>query len=213
MKVTVLGANGKIGRLLLPKLIAAGHDVRALVRDRAQAPAVENIGAHPVVGDLEGIFTPAIEGAEAVIFTAGSGGKTGGDKTLLVDLWGARKAVDCAKAAGARRFLMVSARRTEDPDAAPPGIRHYLVAKKIADEYLAASGLDFTIVKPGPLTDEPATGSVSLAPRITPEIDSITREDVADVLVACLGEPKTIGTALELLNGPDTIAASLARLG
>ncbi|CQR48685.1 putative sugar epimerase YhfK [Haloferax massiliensis] len=94
MQVAVIGANGGIGRELLPRLADAGHDPIGVVRDESQFEAVRDRGGEPRLGDLEGDFDAALAGADAVVFTAGSGGSTGADKTLTVDLWGARRVVD-----------------------------------------------------------------------------------------------------------------------
>jgi uncharacterized protein YbjT (DUF2867 family) len=157
MRTLIIGANGKVGRLLVPLLVDAGHDVRTMIRDEAQAPAQRELGAEPLVADLEGDFGHAVDGCDAVVFTAGSGGHTGADKTVAVDGLGAIRAVEEARDRGARRFVMVSSRGADDPDRSQ-AIRHYLVAKGIADGFLQRSGLDYTILRPGRLTDDPPTG-------------------------------------------------------
>ncbi len=210
MKITVIGANGKIGRLLLPKLVEAGHEVRGMVRDQAQLDRVRATGAQPVVGDLDDVFEPVLEGVDGVVFSAGSGGHTGPDRTMIIDLWGAIKVIRAAERLGAKRFVMVSSRRSRNPDAAPVGIRHYLVAKLIADEYLEQSSLDFTIVRPGALTDESGTGRVSAAETLNIEQTSITRADVAATIVACLRDSTTIGKQFDLLAGNTPIAEAIA---
>ncbi|RKX31516.1 MAG: SDR family NAD(P)-dependent oxidoreductase, partial [Verrucomicrobia bacterium] len=106
MKITVIGANGKIGRLLLPRLVDAGYEVRGMVRDQAQLDGVRATGAQPVVGDLDDVFEPVLEGADGVVFSAGSGGHTGPDRTMIIDLWGAIKVIRAAERLGAKRFLM-----------------------------------------------------------------------------------------------------------
>jgi len=210
MKITVIGANGKIGRLLLPQLVEAGFEVRGMVRDQAQLDRVAAVGAQPVVGDLDDVFEPVLEGTDGVVFSAGSGGHTGPDRTMIIDLWGAIKVIRAAERLGAKRFVMVGSRRSRDPDATPIGIRHYMVAKLIADEYLERSALDFTIVRPGALTDEPPTGRVSAAETLLTEQTSITRADVAATIVACLRDPTTIGKQFDLLAGNTPIAEAIA---
>jgi uncharacterized protein YbjT (DUF2867 family) len=212
MKITVIGANGKIGRLLLPKLVEAGHEVRGMVRDQAQLDRVRATGAQPVMGDLDDVFEPVLEGVEGIVFSAGSGGHTGPDRTMIIDLWGAIKVIRAAERLGAKRFVMVSSRRSRDPDAAPIGIRHYLIAKLIADEYLERSSLDYTIVCPGALTDEPGTGRVSAAEFLDVEQTSVPREDVAATIVACLQDPTTIGKQFDLLAGDTPIVEAVARV-
>lgn len=209
MKILVIGANGKVGRRLLPLLVEDGHDVRAMVRDPAQEPAMESLRATPVLADLEEDFGPALEGCEAVVFTAGSGGHTGADKTAMIDGLGAILSIDAARERGVRRFVMVSSRGADDPDRSQ-AIRHYLVAKAIADGYLKRSGLDYTIVRPGRLTEDEPTARI----RIGDDLGggSITRGDVAATLAAALRMPVTVGRTFEVLNGDATVEEALGRL-
>lgn len=197
MNVLVIGAHGKVGRQLVPLLVAAGHRTSAMIRDPEQTGALEALGAEPVLGDLEGAFEHALEGCDAIVFTAGSGGHTGADKTALVDGLGAIRSIDAARTRRIGRFLMVSSRGADDPDRAP-AIRHYLVAKAIADGYLQLSGLDYTIVRPGRLTDDTPTGRI----RAGTDLGSgqITRADVAATLAASLEMDRTIGRTFEILN-------------
>lgn len=209
MGVLVIGATGKVGQRAVPLLVGAGHRVRAMIRDSGQASAVEERGAEPVVADLEGEFGDALDGCDTVVFTAGSGGRTGADKTALVDGLGAILATNAAVERGSRRFLMVSSRGADDPDRSP-AIKHYLVAKAIADSYLQRSGLDYTILRPGRLTDEPATGRIRTGPDLGR--GEITRADVAAAVVACLELENTIGKTFELLNDGETIREALEAL-
>lgn len=205
MNILVIGANGQIGRILCRRLVEAGDHVRALLRHQEQFPALRACGAEPVGGDLEDTFEDALEGCDAVVFTAGSGGKTGGDKTLLVDLWGAVRAMRACETRGVRRFVMVSALRAHDPDTGPAAIRHYLVAKHVADEYLMRSGLDYTILRPGRLLDEPGTGRVTLTLSGPREVADIPRADVAHVVQACLKANETVGGCYDLVSGDTPI--------
>lgn len=204
MHVLVIGANGGIGRILVDRLVASGHEVRAMIRSASQADALAAAGAEPVVIDLEGPedeLERAVDGVDAVVFSAGSGASTGPDKTLLVDLYGALRTIDVCERSGVSRYVMVSAMATDDISRGPEAIRHYLAAKAAADRLLMASELDWTVVRPGGLTDEAATGRVALgAPRLE-ERGHIPRADVADVLAACLEEPRTIGTVFEVVSG------------
>jgi uncharacterized protein YbjT (DUF2867 family) len=165
-----------------------------------------------VVGDLDDVFEPVLEGTDGVVFSAGSGGHTGPDRTMIIDLWGAIKVIRAAERLGAKRFVMVGSRRSRDPDAVPVGIRHYMVAKLIADEYLERSALDFTIVRPGALTDEPGTGRVSAAETLNIEQTTVARDDVAATIVACLKDPATIGKQFDLLAGDTPIAEAIAKV-
>jgi uncharacterized protein YbjT (DUF2867 family) len=202
MTVAVLGANGGVGRRLLPRLVDAGHETIGIVRDDAQFDRVRDAGAEPRLGDLEADFAPALEGADAVVFTAGSGGASGFDKTLMVDLWGARRTVDACAERGIDRFVMISSRGAGDPENGYEPLRPYLVAKHFADDYLRRSPLDETVLRPTRLTDEPATGRVATGnDPASARGDSIPRADVAEAVVACLDEPSTIGTTLDLYGG------------
>ena len=96
MTTLIIGAHGQIGQLLIKRLAANGEKPRAMIRNQQQAEAIRALGGEPVIADLEGDFSSALDGCDQVVFTAGSGGHTGPDKTVLIDLWGAIKAVDAA---------------------------------------------------------------------------------------------------------------------
>lgn len=201
MDVAVLGANGGIGRQLLPRLADAGHDAVGVVRSEAQFERMRELGAHPRLGDLEGEFAHALQGADAVVFTAGSGGATGWDKTLMVDLWGARRAVAVCEERGIDRFVMISARGAADPDTGYEPLRPYLVAKRCADDYLQRSALADTVLRPTTLTDEEGTGRITAAFTPAGGGDDIPRADVAAAVAACLENDATIGHTIELYGG------------
>ncbi|RRJ31475.1 SDR family oxidoreductase [Halocatena pleomorpha] len=212
MHVAVIGANGGIGRELLPRLVDAGHDPIGVVRDESQFDAVRERGGEPRLGDLEGEFAPALEGADAVVFTAGAGGNTGWDKTLLIDLWGARRSIKASVEHGIDRFVMISAYTASDPLAEPDALRPYRVAKRCADDYLERSTLDATILRPTSLTDEEGTGHVSAAFEHRDENgDAIPRADVAQTVVACLGNDETIGETIRLFGGDTPIESAIGR--
>ena len=212
MRVLVVGANGNIGRRLVARLdLLDDVFVRAMVRSEAQRDAIRALGAEVVLGDLEGAFEHALDGMQAVVFTAGSGAKTGLDKTLMIDLWGARRMVDAAEASTVARFVMVGSMGTRDPLQGPEGLRPYLVAKRAADDHLMASSLDWTIVRPGSLTDEDGTGAVSIGAAIPWR--SVPRDDVAAVVAQCLLEPASVGTVFEVVSGGVPVAEAVAALG
>ncbi|MBD2843772.1 SDR family oxidoreductase [Paenibacillus sp. IB182496] len=211
MKVAVFGANGQIGRLFTEQwLQEPSGKVRAVIRDAGQAARFEEMGAETAVADLEGPvrkLTEAITGCDAVVFAAGSGGHTGPDKTLLIDLDGAVKAVEAAEAAGIGRFLLVSALGAGDRERWNESIRHYYVAKHYADRAVQSSKLAYTIVRPGGLENGPGTGRVQAAGRL--DRGSIPRADVAAVLAAALREPRTVGQAFDLVSGETPIDEAL----
>lgn len=206
MRVLVIGAHGKIGRRLVPILVEEGHDVVAMVRSPDQEADMSSLGAEPVIGDLEEDFEQHLEGIDAVVFAAGSGGGTGAAKTVLVDGLGAIRAVDAARKHGARRFVIVSSLGADDPDRSE-SIRAYLVAKAIADGYLQRSGLDYTVVRPGRLTDDEPTESVRVGDDVGS--GSISRGDVALVLARCLRDPATIGKTFEVVDGKTAVVEAL----
>lgn len=209
MKVLVVGANGKVARHTLKKLAEAGHHPVAMIRKEEQAEDLLKLGAaDTVVADLEADFEHAFKGIDAVIFAAGSGGHTGADKTILIDLWGAIKTIDAAQRSGVKRFVMLSSMGTADPDKSE-NIRHYLVAKKLADDHLKRSTLTYTIVRPGSLTDEAGKGKIKLEEEIQVRDHTITREDVATVLTEVIERENTYGKTFEILNGDTDISEAL----
>lgn len=211
MQVAVIGANGGIGSELVPRLADVGHDPIGVVRDDSQCDTVRERGGEPRVGDLEGEFAPALDGAEAVVFTAGSGGDTGWDKTLLVDLWGARRSIDACVERGIDRFVMISAYRASEPLAEPEALRPYRVAKRCADDFLERSPLDATILRPTTLTDEAGTGRISAAFEYHGDDGAaIPRADVAQTVVACLANEKTIGKTIRLFGGGTPIETAIS---
>ncbi|PTX61791.1 putative NAD(P)-binding protein [Melghirimyces profundicolus] len=212
MKVVVIGANGKIGRHLVQLLSQRDHQVRAVIRDDAQKPKMEELGADEVVvADLEKKIDHAVAGCDAIVFTAGSGSHTGADKTMLVDLDGAFKTIDAGVAHGVERFLMVSSMMADRPEQGTERIRHYFVAKGRADERLRDSGLNYTIVRPGRLTDEPAKGTVSIQENHE-TFGEIPRADVAATIVESLQSENTYRRSFDLLTGDVPIEEALKTL-
>lgn len=214
MKVFVIGANGQIGKHLIELLRTSDqHTALAMVRSEDQAEAFRQKGVDAVVADLEGSvenIAAAAQGCDAVIFTAGSGGHTGADKTLLVDLDGAVKSMEAAKQAGINRYVMVSALQAHNRENWNEKIRHYYVAKHYADRMLTESGLTYTIVRPGGLINEPGTGNVAIAENLTR--GSIPREDVAKVVFAALVEPNTYNRGFDLTSGTVPIASAIKQI-
>jgi uncharacterized protein YbjT (DUF2867 family) len=207
-KTLVIGANGKIGRRLVARLARAGLPVRAMLRSDAQRPDLEALGAEVVIGDLEGEFEQALDGCDKVVFTAGSGGHTGPDKTFTVDLWGALKTIRACEEKHIPRYIMVSARNAGDPDSGPAARRPYLIAKHLADEALQRSDLQYTILRPGKLTEDPGTGRVRTT-RPEPDDQYISRDDVAEAIVFCLQNDATVGKIVLLFHGDTPIADAL----
>jgi uncharacterized protein YbjT (DUF2867 family) len=211
MDVLVAGGHGKIALRLLRLLAAEGHRARGLIRKAGQAADLEVVGAVPVLGDLEADADLAgyVQGADAVVFAAGAGPGSGPERKRTVDLGGAVKLVDAALAVGVHRYVMISSIGADRPQAASGGMRPYLEAKAEADHYLMASGLEYTIVRPGSLTDDPGTGRV----RVSTELGargSIPRDDVAVVTAQVLDAPNTVGVTFEVFSG-DLLVANAVR--
>ena len=211
MKVLVAGANGQIGQYLVRMLAEEGHEVRAMIRDEDQAQGLRELGGEPVVADLEGEVAHTVEGCDAVIFSAGGGPGSGAEKKETIDRGGAVKLVDAAREHGARRYVMVSAIGAADPEAGSEAMQPYLFAKAQADQALQESGLDYTIVRPGSLTDEAGTGTVEAAPSLGKR-GEISREDVARTLVVTLEKENTFGKTFEVLSGDTPVEEALTDL-
>ena len=213
MNVFVAGGHGKIGLRLLRLVAARGDQARGLIRKSEQAPDLEAVGAEPVVADWEaGVdITPLVAGADAVVFAAGAGPGSGPERKRTVDYGGAVKLIEAAKANDVSRYVIVSSMGADDPLSAPEQMRPYQEAKAAADEALRDSGLDFTIVRPGGLTDDPGTGLVDAAPSLGRR-GSIPRDDVAAFLLAVLDTPSTISMTFELLSGDTPIDKAVRSL-
>jgi uncharacterized protein YbjT (DUF2867 family) len=211
MDVVVAGGHGKIGLRLLRLLAARGDRARGLIRKPEQADDLEQAGAEPVICDLEreDDISQHVSGADAVVFAAGAGPGSGPERKRTMDLGGALKLIDAAKATGVSRYLIVSSMGAGNPSSGSQQMRPYLEAKHDADEALAASGLDYTIVRPGGLTDEPGSGRIALAESLGRR-GSIPRDDVAAVLALTLTADNTIGRSFELLGG-DTLIEEAVR--
>ncbi|WP_456273482.1 SDR family oxidoreductase [Bacillus sp. AK031] len=210
MNVLVIGANGKTGKLTISSLVNSNqHFAKAMIRKAEQIDTMEELGAKPLVGDLEEDFSYVFDEVNAVIFAAGSGGSTGEDKTTAVDEQGAIKAINYAKEKGLDRFIMLSSMGANQPSMGPHGLQHYLEAKGKADQHLVESGLNYTIVRPGALVDGDPAGKIIASSSIEDKSGSITREDVAEVLTACLTMPETYHKTFEILNGDTPIDEAL----
>ena len=208
MKVFLIGANGQVGKHIVKLLQSSDkHELTAMVRSEEQAEQLKQSGVNVVLANLEDSveqLVQAMKGSDAVIFSAGSGGKTGADKTLLVDLDGAVKSMEAAEQVGINRYVMVSAYKAYDRESWKESpIKPYFVAKHYADRELRASNLNYTIFGPGILTNEPGTGKVAVGEIL--EKTSIPREDVARVVVASLDEERTYKKTIELVSGETSV--------
>jgi len=213
MVVLVVGGHGKIGRRLLRLLAERGDRARGLIRKPEHAPDLEAVGAEAVLFDLEGEddLAPHVEGADAVVFAAGAGPGSGPARKRTVDYGGAAKLIAACRSSGVARYLIVSSMGVVRPGQHSGPMAPYLDAKAAADEDLAASGLDYTIVRPGSLTDDPGTGLIEVGTPIGHR-GEVRRDDVAATLLATLDEPGTIELTFELLAGETPVAEAVAQL-
>ncbi|MEQ7123556.1 NAD(P)H-binding protein [Actinopolymorpha sp. B11F2] len=219
MRVVIAGAHGKVGLRLGRMLADRGDDLIGIVRNPEHGPDLRAHGVAPIVLDLEQATVEAVSdvlaGADAAVFAAGAGPGSGAARKDTVDRAAAVLVAEAAEQAGVRRILQVSSMGVEQvrDGASPPGMDEvfvaYLKAKLAAEEDLRTRDLDWTILRPGGLTDAPGTGRVCLAPHV--ERGQVPREDVAAVLVALLEAPATAGLVLELTSGdtpiPDAVSA------
>jgi uncharacterized protein YbjT (DUF2867 family) len=212
MDVVIAGGHGQVALRLARLLSARGERVRSLVRNPDHADDISAAGAEPVVADMEALedLSSFVTGADAVVFAAGAGPGSGAERKRTVDYGAAVKLIEAAQAAGVRRYVIVSSIGADDPSAGSEAMRPYLQAKADADAALASSGLDYTIVRPGHLTDDPGTARVAVGERL--EYADITRDDVAAVLVGVLDERRTVGRTFVVVNGDLPIPEALSHL-
>jgi uncharacterized protein YbjT (DUF2867 family) len=211
MDILVAGGHGQVALRLLKLLADSGHTARGLIRRPDQAADLQAVGAVPVIGDLENdaSLSPYVKGADAVVFAAGAGPGSGPARKRTVDLGGAVKLADAAVDQGVRRYVMVSSIGAHDPSSAGETMNAYLTAKSEADAYVTARPeLDWTIVRPGELTDDPGTGLVTVSREMGGR-GPVPRDDVAAVLAACLTTPATVGVIFELFGGSTPIDEAL----
>ncbi|HAL10564.1 MAG TPA: SDR family NAD(P)-dependent oxidoreductase [Staphylococcus sp.] len=202
MNIFVIGANGQIGRHLVKDLVEQGNEVTAGIRKNSQAAFFEELGAKTAPLDLEyddiDDISEKIKDADKVVFTAGSGGHTGADQTIIIDLDGAVKSIEASKKVGTKHFVLVSSFDTRR-SAFEGDLKPYTIAKHYADLHLRNSGIPYTIVHPGGLTNDEGLGKVELAEEVEP--GKVTRKDVASVLVEVLNNDKKIGQEFQVVSG------------
>jgi len=214
MRVVIAGGHGQIA-LLLEKLLAErGDEPVGIVRNPDHTADVEATGAECVVLDLEdaGVeqVTEVVKGADAVVFAAGGGPNSGVARKETVDKGAAILLAEAAEQAGVRRYVIVSSMGTDsaDPDS-DEVFQVYLRAKKAADDDIRSRDLDWTVVRPGRLLDDPPTGRVQVG---SLSRGSVTRADVAAVIAETLSTDATIGKTFDLLEGEQTIEAALSAM-
>jgi uncharacterized protein YbjT (DUF2867 family) len=212
MDVVIAGGHGKIARRLARLLAARGDRVRGLIRNPEHADDLRDDGSEPVVCDLESAsddeIVAAVEGADAVVFAAGAGPGSGSERKLTMDRDGAIRLLEAARSADVPRYVIVSSVGADNPPGGDDTYSVYLRAKAEADRALADSDRDWTIVRPGMLRDDPGEGRVRL--QTEPIRAEVSRDDVAAVLAAVLGEPRSVGRILYVVGGADPVDEALA---
>ena len=209
MKVLVIGANGNTATRVVRRLAESDHDPVAMIRNPSHRAKFDHLGVPTVLADLEYPIDHAVQGCDALIFAAGSGGKTGKDKTVLVDHIGAIRSMVAAQVHGARRYIMLSSINNDVNSQSP--IAHYHRAKAHADNHLVESDLDYTIVCPGGLTDETGSEMVSVSTELRGR-GRTSRENLAAALVACLDCDNSVGKSFSLLDGDTPLEEALSTL-
>ncbi|MBF6175702.1 NAD(P)H-binding protein [Nocardia blacklockiae] len=217
MRIVIAGGHGKIALLLADLLGRRGDEVVSLIRNPAHADEVAATGARPAVLDLEGAtveeIAAVLAGADAAVFAAGAGPGSSAERKYTVDRDGSVLLAAAAQQARATRFVQISTMGAGKPPAADRDEvwAAYIDAKTQAEDDLRARDLDWTILRPGRLTDEPGAGRVTL---VEPPGDygSIPRADVAAVIAELLAAPNTAGKTLELVAGPATIPDAVAAI-
>src|SRR5919197_1161626 len=215
LEVAVVGGHGKVALRLLRLLAERGDRARGLIRNPDHAADVEATGATAVGADIENLdadgLARSMAGVDAVVFAAGAGAGSGPARKRTVDYGGAVKLIEAARLNDVSRYLIVSAIGANHPENWSDEMRPYYEAKAEADAEVTRSGLDYTIVRPGGLTDQPGTNRVDASADLG-RYGQIPRDDVAATLLACLDEPGTIGKAFDLLSGETPIREALAAL-
>ncbi len=218
VRVVIAGGHGKVAMRLARLLAGRGDTPVGLVRDPAQFADVRAAGAEPVFCDLETApleqVTLVVQGADAVVFAAGAGPGSGAARKDTMDRGGAVLLADAAERAGVRRYLLVSSMGVDDPErpGLDPVFALYLRAKAAAEADVRRRDLDWTVLRPGRLTDEPGTGRVRLAAPPVPR-GPVPRDDVAAVLAALLAGSAGLRATLELVTGDTPIPEAVTAAG
>ena len=211
-KILIVGATGSTGKRIIEILNnSQSFEPVAMVRKKEQQEIFDDMEVKSVLADLEQEdFSGVMKGVKKVIFAAGSGGDTGPEKTTEVDEKGAIKIIDAAKKAKVKKFIMLSAMGADEPSSHPK-LEHYLKAKAAADEHLRESGLNYTIIRPGRLSDDMGTGKVELAHKLE-GAGEIPRDDVAFLLIMSLADPLVQNMTFEAIEGEEPIKSAMIDL-
>jgi uncharacterized protein YbjT (DUF2867 family) len=213
-RTAIIGGHGKVALVLAQLLKTGGNEVTSIFRNPDHTDDVENTGASPGVADVEQLsvaqLADLLEGQDAVVWSAGAGGGSP-ERTYAVDRDAAVRAMDAAVMAGAKRFVMVSYFGAGQDHGVPEDdpFHAYAQAKADADDHLRASSLDWTIVGPGALTEDEATGRIDVSAGERDGEHRTSRANVALVVAAVLDDPSTIGKTIEFSDGHTLITEAL----
>lgn len=213
MHITIVGGHGQIARHLTRLLVARHDTVRALVRNPDHVADVEADGAEAVLCDIEdpaADVDAAVVGSDAIVFAAGAGPGSGPERKVSVDQQGVERTVAAAEREDVARYVVISAMGAGDPPDDDEVFSVYLRAKAAADRAALASSLDVTVVRPGGLTDDPATGRVAVGADVGR--GEVPRSDVAAVVAAVLATPSTAGRVFEVVSGDTLITEAVAEV-
>ena len=211
-RVAIIGGHGKVALQLAKDLAANGHQVSSLFRNPDHASEVAATGADPVVADVEKLdaaeMAELLGGHDALVWSAGAGGGSP-ERTYAVDRDAAIRSMEAAEQAGVKRYVMVSYMGAGKDHGVDPdnGFYAYAEAKAAADDHLRRSGLDWTILGPSALTDDPGTGRISTGPA---QDGSVSRTDVAAVAAEVLEQPGTVGRFIEFINGDTPVREAVS---
>ncbi|MFE9934097.1 SDR family oxidoreductase [Streptomyces sp. NPDC005533] len=212
MRIVIAGGHGQIALRLERLLAARGYEVAGIIRDPAQGDDLREAGAEPVLCDLESASVEHVagilHGADVAVFAAGAGPGSGIERKFTVDRGAAVLLADAAERAQVRRFLIVSSMGADAHHEGDEVFDAYLRAKGEADDYVRTRlGLEWTILRPGTLVNDPGTGRVRLEARTGP--GTVPRDDVAAVLAELIETPATAGLTLELISGSKPIPVAV----
>jgi uncharacterized protein YbjT (DUF2867 family) len=214
-RIVVVGGHGKIALSLAELLSSTGHHVHSLVRNPDHEADVSATGAMPVIADIEALSAEELSeiftGNDTIVFAAGAGGASP-ERTYAVDRDAAIRTMDAAAHAGVNRYIMLSYRGASLDHGVPEdnSFFAYAEAKAAADEHLRTSPLKWTIVAPGALSSEPASGNIDVGDGATSE--NVSRDNVARVLAAVIDSDKTIGHTIEFMDGSTPIGDAIAAI-
>lgn len=213
--VTIIGGHGKVALRAARILSGAGAEVFSVIRNPDQEAAIREAGATPVVADVENLdvdgLREVVRGSGSVVFSAGAGGGNP-ERTYAVDRDAAIRTIDASGAEGVERFVMVSYDGARPDHGVPEdnSFFPYAEAKAAADSHLRESDLQWTILGPGALTDEPGGDSIGVGAGKR-EDRATSRDVVAAVIAEVLRRPDTARRTIEFSDGDTPIGEALTR--